>query len=101
MENNTFPPFYVGQRVVALYDFYYIVKGQEYIVKAIQFGYHACYPEWSVDVGIGHTVECYKCGEILKDEFVRAVHFAPVDEMKEFKKITYSEVLEEVDIAEN
>lgn len=95
-DNINLPPFYVGQRVVALVDGF-LKKGQVYTVK----GCHKQCCHWLVDVGLTSpvTIDLYCCpgkpplrlveGGLLCPE---SVCFAPIEST--FSAITLSEVIE-------
>jgi len=96
MKDNL-PPFYVGQKVVALQDcicpvngYVFFKKGQEFTVKEL----HLCCM-WKVDVGVllDRARECPHCNEVsYKVTWFEPTYFAPIETT--FQSITLSEVIE-------
>lgn len=97
--NKNIPPFYVGQRVVALNDAtnnagYSIKKGEEFTVKQIKSS--CC--RWIVDIGFETKVDgniCGACGKVYLSYGVvwcNARHFAPIT--SQFQSITLEKILE-------
>lgn len=98
------PPFYIGQRVVALKTKgnslgIFIEKGKEYTVKDIEALCECGY--WMVDAGFkaipnhGGYCECgkYLSNSIIKNQvWISHVLFAPIQES--FESISYSKVME-------
>jgi hypothetical protein len=94
-------PFYVGQKVVSLYDSLYkdtpIKKGQIFSILGIKKG--CCkFTGWLVDVGFENiyliTLQCPSCfhSELSKTRWVCSTCFSPINES--FQKVTYEKVLE-------
>lgn len=92
---NNYPPFYVGQRVVALRSHWqgYFEKGEEFIVVGIR---KPCCV-WVIDVGIPNKhmgCVCSKCGygEFNVNAWFAIEDFAPISE--NFQAITLEKVVE-------
>lgn len=96
MKDLNLPPFYVGQRVVAIKDHSQgrYKKGEEFIVLNIKIG---CCSKWVIDIGIRSgilTKMCYVCSSIrIQDNHYGAIAFAPIEST--FQTISYSKVIEE------
>lgn len=97
--NKSIPPFYVGQRVVAIQDHSQLdfKKGDEFTVHSVSYG--CC--GWDVTIGItiNHVglwvcVRCSNKSIILKGDEIKyaASRFAPITST--FQSIEYREVLE-------
>lgn len=99
MKEINLPPFYVGQRVVAINDgndkiTTVVHKGQEFVILDI-YQCSAC-NKWKVDIGhLTHSscTSC-KCGKIKHGniKWAAAEIFAPIQET--FQSITLEKVLE-------
>jgi len=76
------PPFYVGQKVVAIdsHSLGYWKKGDEFTVLSIKRG--CC--EWEIDIGIRHLLPFTRCGVCLSvfpsDFMYRCSRFRPLQE---------------------
>lgn len=103
MTENNLPPFYVGQKIVALVthpDGFY-TEGSVYTVRAIQKGVCACHQEdWEVAIGVliyGQGLECVTCLEVVGKTgemlFEDCADFAPIETT--FQPISLTKVLEE------
>lgn len=105
MKDINLPPFYIGQKVVAIIDLigkgekrepvFYGAKGTEYTVSGI---FKCC--KWKINVSIyypaGYTeMKCGGCNTVLCDFIVwcPADSFAPVKE--NFQSISLEKILEE------
>jgi hypothetical protein len=102
------PPFYIGRKVVCIKDHSRgaVKKGQEYIIKDIIPG---CCEEdsWWVDVGYKapenlRFVTCPNCNNIGTKNigYIAYYLFAPIEE-QQFSKVTYTEILEAVEMCNN
>lgn len=109
MEDISLPPFYVGQKVVALTTCKdnFRIKGKIYVVKELI--QRTCCNSWLIDIGdifpYKHNGKCGSCGALNKKEnnniyWHLSTRFAPIQE-QEFKQTTYSKVLEEVICCDN
>ena len=102
------PPFYVGQKVVCIKDHTegIVKKGQEYIIMDIVPG--CCSVDaWWVDIGYKPSpkvlyLQCPICHQISQDhlQYLAFYLFAPIEEQK-FSKVTYTEILEAVEMCNN
>jgi hypothetical protein len=104
MENNL-PPFYVGQKVIAIQDHSRLTfkKGQMFIVLDIRF--YCC--SWEIFIGVNeaplpdpycmYEQKCCRCSKIELSRDIRCFFyadlFAPVYE--NFQSISLSKILEE------
>lgn len=96
------PPFYVGQKVVALVtktiEGVTLLKGSIHTVKGLM---QCKCGSWKVDIGFraGRFAynECYACGSLYNDcsniMFVRNTNLSPIEE--NFQSISLEKVLEE------
>lgn len=97
MKNINLPPFYLGQRIVALENVYLWKKGDEFVVLGIKKS--CCY--WIIDIGITlPTVYTYfQCQICRRRENIKprqvywpmANCFAPIEE--NFEVVAYKEVI--------
>ncbi|HET8963745.1 MAG TPA: hypothetical protein VFM99_07605 [Chitinophagales bacterium] len=94
--NNNIPPFFVGQRVVAIKDHSQGVfkNGDEFVITSIFPG--CC--QWLVTIGIPVNLdktECTLCGTIhnspKKERYFGSSSFAPV--IEEFIQMTYKQCI--------
>lgn len=108
MENNiNLPPFYVGQRVVAIKDHSqgFFKKGQEFKVTGMYPYICKCKSGWTITVGQVHFSPLHEpCCGICKTRFERkgqrqfeTIAFAPIEE-QEFKAVTFKKIMEEIPI---
>ena len=98
MNEINLPPFYAGQKVVALVTGFGMNKGdQKTVISCFK---HCC--QWHIDIGllspVDKTFTCKKCNSKLqlingKTLYPEAVCFAPVQE--NFQSISLEKVLEE------
>lgn len=105
MENNIYPPFYVGERVVALVSHQNInghplwKKGDEFPVKRIARGCNH-YP-WIIDIGLSEPTHCDKCGHRAGGSWFSAALFTSLLQRSEYEAITYSKILENEEVCVN
>jgi hypothetical protein len=100
------PPFYIGQKVVCIQNHSQglVKKGVEYTILDIQKG--CKHHSWIVDVdhpkNLFGTGGCAICGVDKTETAYYICHslFAPIEEQK-FSKVTYTQVLEEVEMCNN
>jgi hypothetical protein len=100
-------PFYIGQKVVCIksHSLGLVEKGKEYVIKDIQNGLCSHYP-WLVDVGQQRTSNLAGCEICQKLDFgptkdyVSHTLFTPIEE-QQFSKVTYTEILEAVEMCNN
>jgi hypothetical protein len=97
MENNL-PPFYVGQRVVALRSIGCVKKGKEYVVLGLFkcTKCHVWYVQHTHAKGVVLNDKFPCCGNPIVTKDYRAAsakHFAPIEE--NFQSITLEKVLEQ------
>jgi len=106
MNKLNLPSFYVGQRVVALRTIKSdkgrigIVKGQEYVIKALVPTFCKCADVWAVDIGYKldnklFELRCKMCGKTHVDKMkvwlFSSSNFAPLQQQK-FPLMTFSEI---------
>lgn len=101
MEKNNIPPFYVGQKVVAIrnHSTGLFKKGDTFNITGIFMSDCSC-KEWEVTVGVvtdKPKVCCAVCGETYEkksyqSEF-KAYCFAPI--IENFEAISFEKVLEQ------
>lgn len=100
--SENIPPFYIGQRVVALKTktwklFTYFSKDQQFIVLGIRQS--PCCKIWEINIGLvlpyGHTETICKCGfvETAAHIWCDVKYFAPIAE--NFQAISYEKIMEE------
>jgi hypothetical protein len=97
MSQLNLPPFYIGQRVVAVTSTLFISKGLEY--RVIDMYYRSCCKKWSIYIGYVDIGEHY-CPvhntthkpRVLKGVYHNAKYFAPIEE--NFQSISLEKVLE-------
>lgn len=99
MREINLPPFYVGQKVVALTtDIFFrrAIKDRVYTVLGLQ----ATCCGWNIDIGAKVTqlkLQCGTCNKIIGDTngigWLHVKHFAPITE--NFQSISLEKVLEE------
>ena len=101
MENealNNLPPFYVGQKVVAIFTHTQglFIKGQIFTVKNIFLSKCKC-KAWSITIGLysnNPLKECAYCHTVWSNDFsFIAERFAPLQELV-FPSLTMSRVIE-------
>lgn len=96
MENLNLPPFYVGQKVVAIQDHSagLFKKGQEGIVTAIEKGCK-CLPYVigfsAAKIPAEGFTQCRNCGHKFVTVLFGAIAFAPLEQT--FRSITFEEVI--------
>jgi hypothetical protein len=103
MSEINLPPFYVGQKVVAVKDTISLKKGKEYVILDIKAAYCKC--GWHVDIGLplrypnSKTFKCGKCNaegvlppDAFGKEWINYHLFAPVQE--NFQSISFEKVIE-------
>lgn len=100
-QQENIPPFYVGQRVVAVMNSPrgFFKKGQEFVVQGIHF-FKCCHQDWVISIGIdGIDRYCAcACGTrfVFPGSNVFMWHvtslFAPIE--SQFQSITLEKVLE-------
>lgn len=102
--NIEYPPFYVGQKVVAIitHSRNNFKKGDEFIVQDIKKS--ACCGTWLINIGIKTNYDfilCVICGERRpNDDYYRAAAFAPKQQMN-YPLIKLSRVLENEPVSAN
>ena len=97
---NTYPRFYVGQRVAAVETHARSIytKGQEYIVKRISPPLCKC-GCYQIDIGVvtsSRILQCDTCLTIISPKgiwWADENEFAPIHE--DFQAITYTKILEQ------
>ena len=100
MENNlnNLPPFYVGQKVVAVasHSQGLFKQGQIFTIKSVFISKCKC-NDWSVTIGYtsnNKLKECSTCGAVWDNDFsFSATRFAPLQESV-FPSLTMSRVIE-------
>lgn len=103
------PPFYIGQKIVALHDhsMRMFKKGDEFIVLDIKKSDCKC-KDWDVHIGIHDDKismwRCLVCKEEGKSDssawYFHSTSFAPIIESK-FKEVRFEKLLEESPICAN
>lgn len=92
--NTNFPPFYVGQKVVSLFNTEDLIKGNEYVITRIAVRSCGC---WSVQVGIKRLIISKYCTcdhdiRLAGSDWLNAKKFAPIEST--FQSISFEKVVE-------
>jgi hypothetical protein len=102
--NIEYPPFYIGQQVVAITDHENFKRGDKFIVKNIRK--EKCCTTWVINIGVNSKdvydfMACPICGtQAVNDDYYRAARFAPVEQLK-YPLIKLTRILENEPVSSN
>jgi hypothetical protein len=104
--NIEYPPFYVGQQIIAIigHSNGNYKKGDRFIVKDIKK--NKCCGTWLIEININtkdkyKTIRCNICNNVrVNDDYYRAASFAPVEQLK-YPLIKLTRVLENEPVSSN